>query len=769
MRVDSRAAAACGSLFGLGLAIPLARRISGAAAPDQSPGYARAHGFSAHADLERFLVFAILSIAGAWLVRAAHERIGRGTGTLARRLADPAPWFGLVAAPLVALLGSGVFPVVASAALVFISIAALAPLVRSGGSARGVVLPAVLAQALIAWAFLARPLARFDLPLLPLLIAVFAFFALTAAIASSSHLERGVEIFSGSVLLLPVALWRNRPESVEVAAALFAVASPLVLSGLRRLPFEMIVAKTLKRTLPAMLASSFVILAAAACLRLPPIANLFEDGHALLPASEYLAGRLPYRDIAPEHGLISDGLLQASELRLLGMDYSGISRGDRLVGAFFWPLIFAMATAASGKVEIGFWATALSFLLFPQYLFLRVMASFGVLAAASFARRRPTVRAWVLTGALIPFAVLWGVEFALYGALASLAAIVVSRGRRGRNLIAFTAGASAMSAVIGVAFAALGIAKDFIHITFLYLPKLAPAYMLGFPKLPDSIGERPFPDSLAALGDPGAFYFWCLLLALVAVAVTAANIEAISEKGRALVPFLVWFLSATLSVIERHHIGYPMFIVPVAIVLGARWVAGEGESVLRRGAAALLLVWAVVVGGLVGLLRGVAIGLQNTTLSSAYVLPTSPKRVDGAAFRIEDAKAVAAVSEFIGSRLAPGDTWLDFTSTSSLYFYFDRRCPIRYYEVASYETPEAQNEVIRAIDRNARVRAVLVHLGAGAAGGEAIDGVPNRERAPLVWSYVEAHFHPAFTTPEVVFWERNPPGPAPVSGNAPAN
>ncbi len=749
MRPDSRPAAVCGSLFGLGVAIVLARGIRGAATAEQTPGFARAHGFSAHADLERFLLFVLLSIVGAWLSRTAYDRFARDSTALAQRLADPVPWFGLLAAPIIALLGIGLIWVLASSALASASLAILAPVVRSEEPDRAVVVPAIFAQTLVAWAFLARPLHRYPIPFMPMVIGLFALFTVFVIVV----LKRQIELLAGSVLLLPVALWRNRSERVEVVAALFLLVAPFALSALRRFP---LVAENLARALPVMLATSFVILGAAACLRSAPVANLFEDGHELLPASEYLAGRVPYRDIIPGHGLISDGLLQAAAFRLFGADYRGISRGGRLVGAFFWPLIFAMGTAATGKMEVGFWIEALSFLLFPQYLFLRVMASFGVLAAASFARRRPAVRAWFVTGALVPLALLWAVDFAFYSGVAVLAAVAVSEGRRWKNLASVAAGSGIAATAIGLTFAAFGIAKAFFQTTFLYLPKLAPAYTLGFPPLPESISQISVPDSLAGLGDPRAFYFWCLLLAVVAVGVIAARPAALSERGRAFVPFLAWFLAATLSVIERTHFGYPMFVAPAAIVLGARALAGDrGQTLFRRFLAASLLAWAVLVCRPEGELAAIESGLQGAGLSPEYVFPALPERVNGAAFRKEDANAVAAVGEFIRSRLRPGETWLDFTSTSAFYSYFDRRCPVRYTEVAFFETPEAEREVIRAVEENPRVRAVLVHLGPGVNTGEAIDGIPNRERAPLVWSYIEGHFHPSFSSPAAVFWERN--------------
>jgi hypothetical protein len=94
----------------------------------------------------------------------------------------------------------------------------------------------------------------------------------------------------------------------------------------------------------------------------------------------------------------------------------------------------------------------------------------------------------------------------------------------------------------------------------------------------------------------------------------------------------------------------------------------------------------------------------------------------------------------------------------------DRDCPIRYYEVPFYETPAAQLEVIEAVRRNRRVRAVLVVSGRWE---QAIDGVPNAVRAPLVAAFVRTNFRPGYRKEGVEFWLRKE-SPAPGSPPNPA-
>jgi len=747
--VPSRPAALGGASLGIGVAILVARRVSIAAAPGQLPGFARANGFDPRRDAERYVIFVALAIAGALAGRWAIERLARERGPAAERLRRPAPWLALASAPILALTDDHVLWIAAATIGLVATAAAWHPPRRSFRPS--LVAAAIVAQTVIAWSFLgSTPLAK-AIPLFPLLAILVVAFAAIAHGRGRRLPERGIRAFAPSLLFVPIALWRTHPPSVDIAAGVAAVLLPMVFAVLSR---RTSVDRVLRGALPVMLATTFVTLGGPLFLRPAPAANLFEDGHPLLPASEYLAGRLPYRDIVPGHGLFTDGLIQAAAFRVFGADYRGLSRGGRLIGALYWPLVFCLGAAATGRADVGFWSAALSFLMFPGYFFLRAMASLALLASAAAARRRSSARAgWIATGVLIPFSLLWAVEFAFYGAVATLAALFVSNGRRFRNLTWATEGTLAASAALAAILAAEGILGDFVTTTFRFIPSLAPAYSLGF-GLPAALKPPLFPDSLASLADPISFFFWCLLLAIFGTAVLATQRrESVGESGRALLPFLVWFLVSTLSVIERHHLRYPGLIAGTTLILAASWIAGPGARFsVRRTAAALLLSWAVVVAQPIRTAGSFAAALDRSHAPRNDVFPTSPKRLDGAAFSPELASTIARVGEFISRRLGPDDTWLDFTSTPALYFYFDRRCPIRYYEVAFYEAPDRQREVIRAIEANPRVRAVLVHL---AGGGEAIDGIPNSVRAPLVWDYVRSHFHPADVSDAAKFWMRD--------------
>ena len=73
-------------------------------------------------------------------------------------------------------------------------------------------------------------------------------------------------------------------------------------------------------------------------------------------------------------------------------------------------------------------------------------------------------------------------------------------------------------------------------------------------------------------------------------------------------------------------------------------------------------------------------------------------------------------------------------------------------EVAFYERPERQREVVARLASNPKVRLALVPRPGDAA--VMVDGVPNEIRAPEVWEYLRAQFRPAFEHGGVVIWER---------------
>ncbi len=505
------------------------------------------------------------------------------------------------------------------------------------------------------------------------------------------------------------------------------------------------------RTAAILLACTVAALFVTARISSPAAVNLYEDGHGLLPASEYLRGELPYRDIVPGHGLISDGLLQAAGLGIFGDDYRGYNRAETLAAALFWPSLCVLAFVATGSAAAAFVSLLFTFLAYSQPGYLRVIPSLWILALALAASRKGNGRIWVACGAFVPIALLVAVEFAAYAAGAALVALWVARGPRLRHFGRFAAGAAISSTLIAFVFAAIGFFGGFVETTFFFLPTLMPAYAIPLvrPALPWS---PEFASLGAFLSDPTMFLYGFVTLAVLVLSAVLPRGARIGDRARAVLPVLAWIVFAMVSVVERRHVRYPMFLVPLGLVLLALWFKGDRRWSSPRGlAAAAALTLLVVLWKPRNPARAVA-----SSLADRHIPPLAtfdePRRARGGSFPPADAALVRATNTLIReAKLSSDETWLDFANAPGLYYLFERNCPIRYYEVPFYESPSAQDEVVATLERNETVRAVLVASGLPS---DPIDGVPNAARAPKVAKFLELNFQPFLKQDGVEFWLR---------------
>jgi hypothetical protein len=475
-----------------------------------------------------------------------------------------------------------------------------------------------------------------------------------------------------------------------------------------------------------------------------PRIDFFEDGHSLLPASEYLRGELPYRDMLPAHGLIEDGLFDLVAMQIGDVSLGSRAKARAVVGSLVTVALYAVAFAATGSAEGAFFAVLLSLMTGMFRGSIRFLPAMVTLALIITAVRRRKWRFFAYAGAGVVIAGLTSLDFAAYAFLA----LVVAALRAGRPAIRNAiAGIAAAAVPLFVVLAIFGILDDFLRGTFVETLSVGPAYTLNFFTPPEAMARNgAFPDAIAALLDRDTFpyLFWCA--AAVFVAITIAR-----RASRRIEPFVilgVFIVATAISYAERHHIYFGMIatVLVIALIL----------HLLRRrhyAMATLAIVGAIALAGptshmgVIGWMRR-ARGPVEQNWAELKTVP----RARGALLEEKDRRAIESVRTYL-ARLQPDETFFDFTNSGMLYFLFDRDHPNREYEVAFYETEEKQREVIRRIESNPKVRAALVP--ATPHGRFSVDGIPNAERAPLVWAYLQANFHPEFEDGDVVFWRRN--------------
>jgi hypothetical protein len=736
------------ALWGLAIAVALVTFWTRPAPPDQLPGAAKTLGFDAHGPFRWMAGLMLLPVLVPFVLRP-----------VTRRLAEGAAWArsAVLVAPLVmlwvAVLRKDVWWTLVPCALVVAICVAL----------RDRDLRFTRRDAVLVPVFLTTLLGLIDA--MPSLAAESA----VCVAALLVFVLRIATVYVGRAASLPE---HGLPGRVPLAPALYFVAAPLGLLlqtgffardqryfGWHALALVVITPFVLRFLLKdgrrATRLLVFVIYPLALysysnALSLmtaegKPRANFFEDGHALLPASEYLRGERPYRDILPAHGLVEDGLFDVLVMKSGGVNIGTVAKARQVVGTLVAPALYALAFAVTGSAEGAFFAVLLGFLTGAFRGHLRLVAPLVALACIAVAVRRRRPRFFAYAAFLCVLAGAVSLDFAAYTFVTLVIALLRSPVRK----IALRNAAIGIAAgliPLAIALAAFGILDDFLRGTFVETLAAGSAYTMSFFTPPEPMARAAaFPDVLVALLDRDVFLyvFWCAVAIFVGVTITRG-------AKRRLEPLLllgVWIVLTGISYAERHHLyfGIVASIVVVAAIL---------MLLRRRSALALPAIVATVVLaaptthlGVIGWMRQ-----ARGPVDPAWVEVRDVPRARGALFHESDARYLASVGRYLSLSLSPDETFFDFTNSGILYYLFRRDCPIRQYETAFYETEELQRDVIRRIAENPKVRAVLVPVTPHAR--FAVDGVPNAERAPLVWAYLQENFAPDFQEGDVVFWRR---------------
>lgn len=725
--------AAAFSLWGFAIGVSLLPWWQRPAPPGQLPGFATAHGFDAHGPFLWIAGLMLLPLALPFVLRPVIRRLGEGQ-----------PWARWVAvtAPLVTLW-----------------------LVSLSRNAALAIFPCALAiGAAVALRMRAMRFERSDTVLLPVVLTT-----VSALIDVAPNLPLQWVVAGASLLVLALRMAVCAiPSPVPPALAFVIAPLGLVLQtgffardqryfGWHALAVVVVTPVLLRllarhrRPLRAILVFAVYPIALYAYSNAlsigtaegKPRVSFFEDGHALLPASEYLGGELPYRDTMPAHGLIEDGLFDYLAFQTGRVDIGTAAKARATVGGLTLVALYAVGFAATGSAEAGFLAAMLGILMGTFSLQIRSIPPLATLALAAAAVRRRRHRLLRTAGAMSVLCGLTRLDAGLY----TFVVLVVAALRfpeRVRALRAVAAGIAIALVPLAAGLALVGILDDFVRTTFVETMEIGPAYTLDFFEAPVPLsGRAMFPEGLAALLQPASFpyIFW-------PVTAIAAGVLLTRPRRRRYEPLLLlalWVVLTAVSYAERHHL-YFRVVMPVLIVAGIVELARR-RSVLAPAAivAAIALASPTTHLGVMSWMRR-----ARGPVEAGWRELREPARARGALFRDEDARIVESVRRYVSMSLAPEETYLDFANLGILHFLTARDNPIRDYEVAFYEPEADQREVIRRLETDPRIRAVLVMTSPRFD----VDGIPNAVRAPLVWDYIQRNFHPDFTEGEVSFWRR---------------
>lgn len=740
------------AIWGFAIAISLLPLWLGPAPSDQLPGFAKTMGFDAHAPLRFVLGLMLIPLLWTLALRPLLAVLGRDdTRDWARNAFASAAigilWFVIIDRELTWVL--------------------IAP---------GFVLAVALAMRKADARF-----TRHDLILMPVQATVYlALLDLLPRAVEQVLLLSALVVFTVRIAIVPLRRGDGLPPAMCFLLAPLGLAlqssfnsydlrhspwAPLALAVVTPLLLRLLVRDTpgtrlwfrrgLRYAIYPLAAYAYLSATSQLAAEGMPHADLFEDQQHVVPAAEMLRGEKPYRDIIPAHGFLQDALLDYAAFRTgpitLGraLKFRGVISGTIVIAHY------ALVAAATGSPEVGLASTFLAMLLGTAGGSFRVLPAIATLAFIAYAIRRRNPRWLAAAGTGVVVCILTSLDQGAYMLLTILIAALRFTGDRKRALT-FTAIGGGVSAVLAFAVMALfGIAVDFVRVTITEIATLGPAYTLSVFDAPQSLKQiNNVPEVLGALLDKTAFGYvlWPVIMLLVVVALTSkASMTSRRRAHReAFLIIGIYGVITAISYAERHHLYWQFVAAPLIAI--AIFRTFRSRIPVARALAPVLVIAALMIAqptahiAIAGSLRR-----THSPLDTGWQELALP-RARGALSKTTDAAVIDVVQRYVAAHLKPGETWFDFTNRGNLYFLFDRDCPVRQIEVAFYERAERQREVISRIEHNPRIRFALMPADPGDT--TAVDGIANRERAPLVYAYLTEHFTPDHEEGGVNFWRR---------------
>jgi hypothetical protein len=499
--------------------------------------------------------------------------------------------------------------------------------------------------------------------------------------------------------------------------------------------------------------------------------DLFHRGESLGPASDYLRGKIPYRDVFVLHGMLENGLLDAQLMKLFGRSAGvGLVRLEILSAAVL-PMIWLLGIVLFRSMPLALATVALSLVTSAENQRAILEIVVVILVVAALRGRRGAAFA---AGAVAALALFFSLDIGIYslggGVATFVAASALVRLRRAEMpgarplvlLALFAAGAAVGAAPFVSWLAAHGALEAFARDSFGVVPSIIDSvWSVPFPKLGRIFKSGISLQSLAdfALGEPIRFVLNPLVIgvALVYLLRRVAG-RRVSLDDTLLLGVTLFALLTQRSALGRADFPHQYFaaflIAPIVVALAIRLAAPVRRLVSDSHPAAAIAATALVLLPLPAVMTAlwvpdlVSHRLENTIGFRARMAAGAP--VDAAAAEVAD--RAAAVSAEVRRLVPPGEPIFDFSNQPAFYFLADRPNPTRFYQVPVISPPDLQLEAITALERG-RPRLVLrrspQHF-------DRFDSLPNDVRAAALARYLDERYVFARSVRGVEIWLRNP-------------
>lgn len=489
--------------------------------------------------------------------------------------------------------------------------------------------------------------------------------------------------------------------------------------------------------------------------------DLFHRGESLGPASDYLRGKVPYRDVFVLHGLMHDGQLDAWLMQLFGRKLSVCLARPVVLGAFASPALWYLGLAMFSSIPL---AIATMFLgavttLDNERIFFEI-AVLAFVVAGVRGRVRPLII--FFGGVFAALALFFSFDIGLYSIGGGL--LFLAFAGRLRGLISFVAGIAAGALPFLIYLGTRGALPSFFETSFITIPRII-----------DAVWSVPFPDmtatfrnnlSLRTIADfliTEKFRF-ILNPLVIGVAIVCLAQRAMRRRNEwidvALLALTAFALLTQRSALGRADFAHQYFsafmigpMILALLVILAREAAPLWRAPEANGPAFLLLAAAAVMPLVV-----TALWVPDVLNFRLDDLVRYQPRVNGFIREpiADQVKGrIESVRYHVYDLSAKGSAIFDFSNQPGFYFFLDRPNPTRFYQVPILSPSGFQRETIEALER-ARPSIVIRR---SPQGFDVFDGVDNSVRAQAVDAYILDHYAYARSVRGIELWKRKGAAP----------
>jgi len=488
--------------------------------------------------------------------------------------------------------------------------------------------------------------------------------------------------------------------------------------------------------------------------------DLFHQGESLGPASDYLRGKVPYRDTFPLHGMLEDGVLDSWLMQLFGRSVDVSIAAGVILGGFLavsiWFLglaVFESIPLAMLCVAMGAWTTAENSRTFFQ------VASVALFWNALKRRSRWSA---IFSGVFAGVALFFSYEIGLYTIIAAIVALVIMR----RMMIEFFAGLALGAAPFVLYLLARGALADFAVTSFITIPNII-----------DAVWSLPFPDlvstfrqslNLHTLSDFVLYEKFHLILSPLVIAIAAVyliqrwlrhRIDTFDTALFVLTVFAAVTQRTAFGRAEFRHQYFAAFLVGPMLVMLAILFTRKLRETARAGGAAFVAIVVLTLVPIIGVLLWIP-DLINVRIDDLLNYQRRVLNVfrDGHAEEVQF--RIDAVSDELRKLTKRNEPIFDFSNQPAFYFFANRPNPTRFYQVPILSPRDFQAETIRALER-AKPKVIIR---TAPEQFDRFDGVPNELRAQAVSAYLDDCYRFYRSVRGVELWTRVPNArPLPVA------